>query len=186
MKFTVLDDLTLWQRSLLLLLCAGCCCWGFANNIILAIFAGKIGFPFAVAVCAMSSRRQQILSVLFYTALLVTAGYCYFLVNPAVAITTELTKNFVPTATDLTLAVGVGWALSHFWNHTIRINIIILSAGLTSLGPACIMAGYWLSHNDFANAAASMMLYAQYVIGLWAGVLVDNYIGEFNLEQGQK
>lgn len=180
MKFTVLDDLKLWQRTLLLTLCAGSCCWGFVNNTILLVFAGKIGFPIAVAACAMSNNSRQVLSMLYYTAFLVVAGFGYFLFNDQYVITTELTKNFVPSWTDLVLATGMGWALSHFWNHTIRINIIILSAGLTSLLPACIMAGYWFSHDNLSAGVASLALYFQYVIGMWLGATIDGRLNDNN------
>jgi hypothetical protein len=111
---------------------------------------------------------------------LVVAGFGYFLFNDQYVITTELTKNFVPSWTDLVLATGMGWALSHFWNHTIRINIIILSAGLTSLLPACIMAGYWFSHGNLSAGAASLALYFQYVIGMWLGATIDGRLNDNN------
>jgi hypothetical protein len=178
MKFTVLDDLKLWQRTLLLALCAGSCCWGFVNNTILLVFAGKIGFPIAVAACAMSVHPRYVLSVAYYTAFLVAVGCGYFSLNEHYAITTELTKNFVPSWTDFVLAIGMGWALSHFWHHTIRINIIILSAGLTSLLPACIMAGYWFSHDNLLAGLASLALYFQYVIGMWIGAIIDGQLND--------
>lgn len=180
MKFTVLDDLKLWQRTLLLTLCAGSCCWGFVNNTILLVFAGKIGFPIAVAACAMSVHPRYVLSVLYYTAFLVAAGTGYFTFNDQYAISSELTKNFIPSWTDFILAIGMGWALSHFWHHTIRINIIILSAGLTSLLPACIMAGYWLSHNNLQAGVSSLLLYGQYVIGMWLGAIIDKHFYDNN------
>ena len=76
----------------------------------------------------------------------------------------------------------MGWALSHFWYHTIRINIIILSAGLTSLLPACIMAGYQLAHGNLYLVLDSLYLYSQYVFGMLAGSILDkrNYNGEFD------
>jgi hypothetical protein len=182
MKFNVLDDLKLWQRTLLLLLCAGSCCWGFVNNTILLVFAGKIGFPIAVAACAMSVHPRYILSVFYYTVLLVATGTGYFAFNEQYVLSNELTKNFVPSWTDFVLAIGIGWALSHFWHHPIRINIIILSAGLTSLLPACIMAGYQLAHGNLYLVVDSLYLYGQYVFGMLAGSILDkrNYNGELD------
>jgi hypothetical protein len=80
------------------------------------------------------------------------------------------------------LAIGMGCALSHFWHHPIRINIIILSAGLTSLLPACIMAGYQLAHGNLYLAVDSLYLYSQYVFGMLAGSMLDkrNYDGELD------
>lgn len=180
MRFTVLDDLKLWQRSLLLLVCAGSCCWGFVNNTILLVFAGKIGFPLAVAVCAIVNHPRYLLRVFYYTFFLIFIGFVYFLANPEYIISAELTKNFVPTWTDFALAIGLGWALAHFWHHTIRINIIILSAGLASLLPACIMTGYWFSHNNLSAGLLSLALYAQYVIGLWLGAIFERQLNDNN------
>lgn len=177
MKFNVLDDISLPARSLLLLVCGLTCCWGFVNNTILLVFASKVGFPIAVASCAISNNRKQILSVLYYTAFLILIGTVYFTVNDY-EITTSLTKNFVPTLTDLLLAVGLGGSLAYFWDHTIRINIIVMSAGLASLLPACIMAGYWISHGTIPLAISSLLLYLQYVIGMAAGAMIINYVGE--------
>jgi hypothetical protein len=174
-KFNVLDDISLAARSLLLLVCGLTCCWGFVNDTILLVFASKVGFPIAVASCAISNNRKQILSVLYYTAFLVLVGTVYFAVNDY-EITTSLTKNFVPTLTDLLLAVGLGGAMSYFWNHTIRINIIVMSAGLASLLPACIMAGYWISHGIIPLAVSSLLLYFQYVLGMALGCIIINYL----------
>jgi hypothetical protein len=177
MKFNVLDDIPLAARSLLLLVCGLTCCWGFVNNTILLVFASKVGFPIAVASCAISNNRKQILSVLYYTAFLILVGTVYFTVNDY-EITTSLTKNFVPTLTDLLLAVGLGGSLAYFWDHTMRINIIVMSAGLASLLPACIMAGYWISHGIIPLAVSSLSLYFQYVVGMAAGATIVNYVGE--------
>lgn len=176
MKFNVLDDISLTARSLLLLICGLTCCWGFVNDTILLIFASKVGFPIAVASCAISNNRKQILSVLYYTVFLILVGTVYFAVNDY-EITTSLTKNFVPTPTDLLLAIGLGCALAYFWNHTIRINIIIMSAGLASLLPACIMAGYWFSHGIIPLAVSSLSLYFQYVFGIAVGAVIVDQIG---------
>ena len=175
MKFTVLDDISFVNRTLLLTLCGLTCCWGFVNNTILLVFASKIGFPIAVAACAMSTNRKQILSVAWYTTLLIVVGTLYFFANP-VTVDANLTKNFVPTTTDALLAVGLGAALSFFWHHTIRVNIIIMSAGLASLLPACIMAGYWVSKMDLTLAYNSLALYLQYVLGMCLGAWCINKI----------
>jgi hypothetical protein len=178
MKFNVLDDISLPARSLLLLVCGLTCCWGFVNNTILLVFASKVGFPIAVASCAISNNRKQILSVLYYTAFLILVGTVYFAFNHSYEITTSLTKNYIPTLTDLLLAIGLGGALAYFWDHTIRINIIVMSAGLASLLPACVMAGYWISHGSIPLAVSSLSLYLQYVIGMAAGATIINYVGE--------
>ncbi len=177
MEFDILDDISLAARSLLLLVCGLTCCWGFVNNTILLVFASKVGFPIVVASCAISNNRKQILSVLYYTAFLILVGTIYFTVNDY-EITTSLTKNYVPTLTDLLLAVGLGGAMSYFWNHALRINIIVMSAGLASLLPSCIMAGYWISYGVIPLAVSSLLLYFQYVLGIAAGATIINYVGE--------
>jgi hypothetical protein len=180
MKFNILDDLTIWQQTLLITLCAAICCWGFVNNTILLVFASKIGFPIGVAICAMSNNLRQILKILYYTIFLVLAGFVYFSFNAQYTINIELTKNFVPSWTDFVLALGVGGALSHFWNHPVRTNIIVLSAGVASLLPSCIMAGYHLSHNDLSASIASLELYFQYVIGLLVGAIIERKLIDNN------
>lgn len=176
MKFNVLDDLSLASRSMLLILCGLTCSWGFVNNTILLVLAGKIGFPLAVAACAMSINIKQIQSVIWYTILLITLGTIYFLLNPVV-IDYFLTKNFVPTITDLLLAVGLGGALCYFWDHPIRINLIVMSAGLASLLPACIMCGYYISRVEFMPALESLALYLQYVLGMCLGAWTVSHFG---------
>lgn len=171
MKFDVLDNISLRDRTLLLVLCGLTCCWGFVNNTILLVLAGKIGFPLAVVACAMSTNTKQIQSVIWYTILLVILGTIYFLFNPVV-IDYFLTKNFVPTITDLLLAIGLGGALCYFWTHPIRINLIVMSAGLASLLPACIMAGYHLSRANVGLAIDSLLLYLQYILGMCLGAWV--------------
>jgi hypothetical protein len=173
MKFDVLDNISLTNRSLLLILCGLTCCWGFVNNTILLVLAGKIGFPLAVAACAMSINKKQIQSVLWYTVLLIAVGTLYFTFNPVI-IDTFLTKNFIPTTTDLLLAIGLGAVLSYFWSHAIRINLIVMSAGLATLLPACIMSGYWISRGEVVPALNSIALYAQYVLGMCAGAMSVN------------
>jgi hypothetical protein len=163
----------------MLILCGITCCWGFVNNTILLVLAGKIGFPLAVASCALSNNHRQIASMSWYTALLITLGTVYFYINP-VSIDTKLTENYIPTWHDLLLAIGLGSALSAFWNHAIRINVIVMSAGLASLLPACIMAGYWLSQNNWSGAIDSIELYLQYVIGMCAGAYITSKISKEN------
>ena len=124
MKFDVLDNLPSIVRTLLLTLCGITCCWGFVNNTILLVFAAKIGFPIAVAACAMTYNKKQIGNVIWYTSWLVIVGTLYFVFHPVV-IDSFLTKNFVPATTDFLLAVGLGIALDYFWHHPIRINLII-------------------------------------------------------------
>jgi len=175
MKYTVLDDISFMQRSLMLVLCGLTCCWGFVNNTILLVLAGKIGFPLAVASCALSNNRQQIGSMIWYSVLLIVLGTGYFLVTGS-QLDPNLTKNYVPSWHDFLLACGLGAALATFWNHGIRINVIVMSAGLASLLPACIMAGYWLSLADWSGAWTSIQLYLQYILGMCAGAyIVDNF-----------
>jgi hypothetical protein len=113
--------------------------------------------------------------MLWYTVLLVVVGTLYFYFNP-VLIDSTLTKNYIPTWHDLLLALGLGSALSAFWNHAIRINIIVMSAGLASLLPACIMAGYWISQQNLAGTVSSIELYLQYVLGMATGAYLTNKI----------
>ena len=181
MKFTVLDDLFLWQRTLLLLICGLTCSWGFINNTILLVLASKIGFPLAVAACAITNNPRQILSVLYYTVWLTAIGAIYFWFNSAAIVPIEITRNYIPTWHDFILAIGLGWALSHFWNHAIRINIIVLSAGLSSLLPACVLAGYWLVRDNIPGAVGSLELYFQYIVGMCIGAVADQII--FNRKQ---
>lgn len=179
MKFNVLDDISLLAKTLLLLICALSCAWGFVNNTILLVFAGKVGFPFAVANCAILNNRKQILNVAYYSIFLILFGYVYFLVNNY-EIATSITKNFAPTITDFLLAVGLGGALSYFWNHTIRINIIVMSAGLASLLPACVMTGYWISKGMIFVAIDSLLLHLEYVIGIALGAWIIDYFWKTN------
>jgi hypothetical protein len=174
MKYDVLDDISLPARTLLLLVCGLSCAWGFVNNTILLVFAGKVGFPIAVASCAITNNRRQIFSILYYTVFLVGLGSIYFL-STGHAINSEITKNYVPTATDFLLAVGLGGVLAYFWSHTVRINIIVMSAGLASLLPACIMAGYWISSGEMPLAVTSLLLYFEYVIGMALGAAIIDY-----------
>lgn len=174
MKFDILDNISLRDRSLMLILCGLSCCWGFVNNTILLVLAGKIGFPLAVSVCAISINRKQIQSVVWYTILLILVSIVYFVFNPVV-IDYTLTKNYIPTITDLLLAIGLGAALSYFWNHAMRLNLIVMSAGLASLLPACIIAGYYISQAEFVPALQSIALYLQYVAGMWLGATIINY-----------
>jgi hypothetical protein len=79
------------------------------------------------------------------------------------------------------LASGLGFALSEFWNHPIRVNLIIVSAGLASLLPACIMAGYHFSHGAIDAGIGSLALYSQYVFGMLLGALSHLYLSRIDL-----
>ena len=48
-----------------------------------------------------------------------------------------------------------------------------MSAGLTSLLPACIMAGYYISKLELAPALDSILLYLQYVVGMYIGTVAS-------------
>lgn len=172
MKFDVLDNISFGARSFLLVLCGLTCCWGFVNNTILLVLAGKIGFPLAVCVCAISYNHKQIANLCWYTLLLVLTGTLFFLTYP-VEVDFAMRKNFVPSWLDFLLAVGLGAALEYFWNHGIRINVIVMSAGLASLLPACVMAGYYISQWQVSLAEQSLLLYLQYVFGMYIGALLS-------------
>lgn len=168
-KFNVLDDLSLVARSSLLVLCALTCCWGFVNDTILLVFASKIGFPMAVAICSVTVDRKRSLTLVYYTVLLCATGYEYFRIEPGLAIKVEIIGRYNPDPMDFYLATGLGYALSAFWNHPIRINLIVASAGLASLLPACVMAGYCLQRGLISMAFDSLTLYGEYVGGLAFG-----------------
>jgi hypothetical protein len=127
----------------------------------------------------MSINKKQIQSVAWYTILLISVGTMYFVFNPVI-IDNFLTKNYIPATTDFLLAIGLGAALSYFWNHAIRINIIVMSAGLATLLPACIMSGYYLSRAEFIPALNSLALYLQYVVGLCLGAGIVNFFKRTN------
>jgi len=173
MKFNVLDDISFTNRTLLLLLWGATCCWGFANNAVLLVFASKIGFPLAVTVCALTNNfKRQVINLLYYTFLLISIGYIFFSWRSDLSIVPAVVSAFQPNIFDFLLAIGLGWTLANFWTHGIRINIIVASAALASLLPACIMAGYQLAHNDLLLALNSLYLYSEYVIGMAAGALI--------------
>jgi hypothetical protein len=174
MKFNVLDDISFLNQTLLLALCGFTCCWGFANTTILLVFASKVGFPLAVSACGMSNNfRQHSKMMIYYTILLIGIGFIFFFVNNQFVIVNEMASKFQPSWFDLSLAVGLGWALSKFWDHPIRINVIVASAGLATLLPACIMAGYQLRYGNLHLAIDSLYLYSQYVFGMLAGSILD-------------
>jgi hypothetical protein len=170
-NFDVLDDVPFVHRSLLLVLCGLTCCWGFVNNTILLVFASKIGFPLAVTACSIGCDRNNSLKMIYYTLLLVVLG-CVFFYFYNVEIDTNVIKNFHPSIIDLLLAVGLGGALKTFWDHKLRINVIIMSAGLASLLPACIMTGYFISINDVVGLINSFTLYLEYVVGIVIGSMI--------------
>jgi hypothetical protein len=178
-KFNVLDDIKLHHRLLLLGLCGVTCAYGFESTAILLIFAGKIGFPLAVAVCGITVNRNQIFNMIIYTTFLILVGTVYFLFN-RIQLDFLITKNFHPTLIDFILAVGLGAALSFFWNHPIRINIIILSAALASLLPACILTGYYIATGQFYASTLSLALYFEYVFGIIIGSFLSKIIYEHN------
>lgn len=180
-KFNVLDDLSLVARSGLLVLCALTCCWGFVNDTILLVFASKIGFPMAVAICSVTVDRTRSLTLVYYTALLCVTGYGYFRIEPGLAIKAEIIARYNPAPMDFYLATGLGCALSAFWNHPIRINLIVASAGLASLLPACVMAGYCLQRGLIGTAFDSLTLYGEYVGGLVLGTVLHQGFEWLNL-----
>ena len=168
MKFLVLDDLSLISKIMLCILCGIGCCWGFVNNTVLLVFASKVGFPMAIVICAIRNNVRNLIHLILYVSILVAVGWLYFYQFPVV-LETELTKNFVPTATDLVIAVGLGMSLNYFWDHVTRINIIVMIAGMASLLPACIMAGYWASYTNWDNMVSSLLLWAEYAVGMFIG-----------------
>ncbi|MBM3202325.1 DUF389 domain-containing protein [Candidatus Woesearchaeota archaeon] len=171
-RFGVIDDLGFVLRTSLLVLCGLTCCWGFVNDAPLLVLASKVGFPMAVAVCAISIHWKQFLSLLYYTVLLCNTGYFYFLYNPAVILPLNIIDRYIPQWMDLYLATGLGLALSILWNHPIRINVVVASAGLASLLPACIMTGYHLQQHNMEMALASLALYGEYSGGLVVGAIL--------------
>ncbi|MGI9214057.1 MAG: DUF389 domain-containing protein [Methylococcaceae bacterium] len=175
-RFGVLDDLGFYSRSGLLILCSLTCCWGFVNNTVLLVFASKIGFPMAVAVCSVTVRGKHIVSVLYYTILLCITVFLYFLVHPFFVMDAEIISRYYPSRMDFYLAMGLGFALSAFWYHPIRINLIVASAGLASLLPACIMTGYHLARVNLDMVWNSQALYGEYVLGLVLGSLIHQEI----------
>jgi hypothetical protein len=181
MKFNVLDDISFLNQTLLLTLCGFTCCWGFANATILLVFASKVGFPLAVAACGMSSNFQRHSKMMiYYTILLIGIGFVFFYANDQFVIVNEMASKFQPSWFDLSLAVGLGWALSEFWDHPIRINVIVASAGLATLLPACIMAGYQLAHGNWNLVADSLYLYGQYVSGMLTGAILNKKLEDKN------
>lgn len=174
-KFDVLDDISFGYRSLLLVLCVFTCCWGFVNNAVLLILASKIGFPIAVVACAMLKKLRQVVLMGYYTLLMVVIGWLFFASHPEIVIDAALVKNFVPSGMDQALAIGLGFALGKFWHHPIRVNLIVMSAGLASLLPACVMAGYQFSHEGYVEGGFSLALYFQYVLGMFFGAVIESW-----------
>ena len=168
MKFTVLDDVALAPKILLCMLCGIGCCWGFVNNAVLLVFASKVGFPMAVVICAVKNNLKNLAHLIVYVITLVAVGCLYFY-QVQVVLDPELTKNFVPTATDFVIAIGLGMALNYFWDHVTRINIIVMIAGMASLLPACVMAGYWASSAQWNNMADGLLLWGEYAVGIFIG-----------------
>jgi hypothetical protein len=177
MKFTVLDNVALTPKILLCILCGIGCCWGFVNNAVLLVFASKVGFPMAVVICAVKNNLKNLAHLFVYTVTLVAVGWLYFY-QAQVVLLPELTKNFVPTATDFVIAVGLGVALNYFWDHVTRINIIVMIAGMASLLPACVMAGYWASSAQWNNMTNGLLLWAEYAVGIFIGSTIIGKIYE--------
>lgn len=177
MKFTVLDNVALIPKILLCILCGIGCCWGFVNNAVLLVFASKVGFPMAVVICAVKNNLKNLAHLFVYTVTLVAVGWLYFY-QAQVVLDPELTKNFVPTATDFVIAVGLGMALNYFWDHVTRINIIVMIAGMASLLPACVMAGYWASSAQWNNMTNGLLLWAEYAVGIFIGSTIIGKIYE--------
>jgi len=174
MKFTVLDDVPLTAKILLCILCGIGCCWGFVNNTVLLIFASKVGFPMAVVICAIRNNLRNLVHLITYVLVLIAVGWLYFYQVPVV-LATELTKNFVPSTTDFVIAIGLGVALNYFWDHVTRINIIVMIAGMSSLLPACIMAGYWINYAQWGNMTNSLLLWSEYAMGMFIGSNIINW-----------
>ena len=177
MKFTVLDDVALTAKILLCVLCGIGCCWGVVNNTVLLVFASKVGFPMAVVICAVKNNLKNLAHLIVYVATLVAVGWLYFY-QAQVELSPGLTRNFVPTTTDFVIAVGLGMALNYFWNHVTRINIIVMIAGMASLLPALIIAGYWASSAQWDNMLESLLLWAQYAVGIFVGSTIIGKIYE--------
>ncbi len=175
-RFGVLDDLGFAQRTGLLILCAMTCCWGFTNNTILLIFASKVGFPMAVAVCSVVNSWKRLIHLLYYTLLLCGAGFLFFQYQADIVVEAGMVNNYNPARMDFYLATGLGCALSIFWHHPIRINLVMASAGLASLLPACIMAGYCLARGKYDSAVSSGLLYVEYLSGLYLGALSHHFV----------
>ena len=71
-------------------------------------------------------KTYFVIHLILYVSILVAVGWLYFYQIPVV-LETELTKNFVPTAIDLVIAVGLCMSLNYFWDHVTRINIIVMN-----------------------------------------------------------
>ncbi len=183
-RFGVIDDLGFFLRTGLLVLCGLTCCWGFVNDTILLVFASKVGFPMAVAVCAVSVKWKQCIPLLYYTVLLFDTGYIFFLYHPDVIIQASIISKYNPDWMDFYLATGLGLALSVLWNHPIRINVVVASAGLASLLPACIMTGYHLKQGQIATALRSLSLYGEYTGGLVIGATLHQFFENLDFRSG--
>ena len=166
-KFDVLQDVPLAARLLLLVICALTCAWGIHNNAPLLILASKIGFPLVLVPCSVVDNRNRVLPLLYYTFTIIAVGLAYFTINP-VTVDNDLLKLFVPNVVDFGLAIALGLALSYFWDHAIRLNIIVMGAAMAYMLPACVVTGYYLSiHNDLAWT--SLAFHFSYAIGVFFG-----------------
>jgi hypothetical protein len=122
----------------------------------------------AVVICSINNNIKNAVYLILYVLILIAVGWLYFY-QTQIVLMTELTKNFVPTTTDFIIAIGLGMALNYFWDHVTRINIIVMIAGMASLLPACIMAGYWASYAQWADMYDSLLLWGQYAVGIFIG-----------------
>ena len=128
----------------------------------------------AVVICAIRNNLRNLVHLITYVSVLIAVGWLYFYQVPVV-LATELTKNFVPSTTDFVIAIGLGVALNYFWDHVTRINIIVMIAGMSSLLPACIMAGYWINYAQWGNMTNSLLLWSEYAMGMFIGSNIINW-----------
>ena len=171
MRFDTFDNINFIERTLMLSFCGLVCCYGFVTNNDLMLFASKVGFPIAIAAGAMANNIKKLLWIVYYAVLLICVGTIYFritgnTINPVVV------QRYVPTITDGLLAIGVGMALTYFWEHALKLNVIVMVAGLAFLLPSAIMAGYLILNNQIAMSISSLGLYFEYIFGIYLGSLI--------------
>lgn len=167
-NFNVLDDLPFTSKIFLCVLCALGCCWGFVTNSVLLVFASKVGFPVAVVICSINNNVKNLIYLTLYSLTMILVGFLYFYLS-SITLSTEITRNFEPSLIDFILAIGLGLALTNFWNHVTRVNIVVMIAGMASLSPACVVSGYWLSVQEWNNMLMSMLLWFEYAVGIFLG-----------------
>jgi len=152
----------------MLTFCGVVCCWGFVVDNTLLIFASKVGYPIAIAAGSISQNFKKILSILYYTILLILVSILYFHFTGNTISSTSIAK-YVPSYTDFILAIGLGAALTHFWTHPLNLNVVVMAAALAFLLPAAIMAGYLFTHHAVFAGIHSLILYFEYVVGIYLG-----------------